>query len=181
MSYTKAILMNESLPELICPTPVKDIPTGVMLTYTVSVPIKHPSSEVEALLPYSTPVKDSSPEVRISNHLVSLDQPLVSNFPHNKKTQALGLSRIYFFSYLTKQTFCFPRIIPVSGDSHQVVILTQSSKVDEVTVAAIGRVVQKLMGSDLRSCGFVCSRIVRADEDECCPIKIAGLVSPPDQ
>ena len=164
MSYTKAILMNESLPGLICPTPVKDIPTGVMITYTVSVPIKHPS-----------------PEVRISNHLVSLDQPLVSNFPHNKKTQALGLSRIYFFSYLTKQTFCFPRIIPVSGDSHQVVILTQSSKVDEVTVAAIGRVVQKLMGSDLRSCGFVCSRIVRADEDECCPIKIAGLVSPPDQ
>ena len=57
MSYTKAILMNESLSELICPTPVKDIPTGVMITYTVSVPIKHPSSEVEALLPYSTPVK----------------------------------------------------------------------------------------------------------------------------
>ena len=172
----------------------KENPAPVRAAYLRS---KASRPEVLSRSPCSAPIKLSSPEDstykrhylrrRGARRSAGIEPPVfplvihAPQLPRNKKTQALGLSRIYFFSYLTKQTFCFRRIIPVSGDSHQVVILTQSSKVDEVTVAAIGRVVQKLMGSDLRSCGFVCSRIVRADEDECCPIKIAGLVSPPDQ
>ena len=101
--------------------------------------------------------------------------------PRNKKTQALGLSRIYYFGYFMKYLFGFPGIVPVSGDGHQVVMLAQRSKIDKVTVVAVGRVVQELIRSDFRPYCFICSRIIRADEDEGCIIKIAGFVCPPVQ
>ncbi len=53
----------------------------------------------------SPPAKERSPEVPYLTDL---------RYRPNKKTQALGLSRIYFFGYFTEKSFGFARVIPES-------------------------------------------------------------------
>ena len=172
----------------------KENPAPVRAAYLRS---KASRPEVLSRSPCSAPIKLSSPEDstykrhylrrRGARRSAGIEPPVfplvihAPQLPRNKKTQALGLSRIYYFGYFMKYLFGFPGIVPVSGDGHQVVMLAQRSKIDKVTVVAVGRVVQELIRSDFRPYCFICSRIIRADEDEGCIIKIAGFVCPPVQ